>query len=111
MGFSNFNSFSELSGHLNGYAEYFRSKTSTIDPSIIVTAIIGFWMLLGLVTFKTMHTEAILPGVPELKGWPVLGAMPTYLKFGMPQLLGKLIAIGDDGVSFTNVSLIWLRHK
>ncbi len=74
-----------------------------ISPSIVVTATVGLLMLLGFLTFKSVSFENVLPGVPELKGVPVLGAMPIYLKYGMPQLLGKLIAIGDNGISYANV--------
>ena len=71
--------------------------------SIFVTAAVGLFMLLGFLTFKSVSTEKILPGVPELKGVPILGAMPIYLKHGMPQLLGRLIAIGTEGVSYAKV--------
>lgn len=74
-----------------------------ISPSIIVTASFGLLMLLGILTFRSVSSDSILPGVPQLKGVPILGAMPIYLKHGMPQLLGKLIAIGDNGISYANV--------
>ena len=50
-----------------------------------------------------MSSYDVFPGVPQLKGVPILGAMPVYLKHGMPPLLGKLIAIGDGGISYVNV--------
>lgn len=74
-----------------------------MSPSLVVTAIVGLLMLSGLLVFKSVSAENILPGVPELKGVPILGAMPIYLKHGMPQLLGRLIAIGGDGISYANV--------
>lgn len=74
-----------------------------VNPSIVVTAAVGLLMLFGFLTFKSVTGERILPGVPQLKGVPILGAMPIYLKHGMPYLLGKLIAIGEDGVSYANV--------
>jgi len=74
-----------------------------MSPSVAVTAAVGLLMLLGFLTFKSVSSDDVLPGVPELKGVPILGAMPIYLKHGMPQLLGKLIAIGDDGISYANV--------
>lgn len=75
----------------------------TLNPSIVVTATVGLVLILGLLTFKSVLSDKILPGVPQLKGYPVLGAMPIYLKHGMPQLLGRLIAIGDGGISYANV--------
>ena len=74
-----------------------------MNPSIVVTSAVGLLMLLGFLTFKSMTSDGPLPGVPELKGVPIFGAMPIYLKYGMPKLLGKLIAIGEDGVSYANV--------
>ena len=74
-----------------------------MSPSIVLTAAAGLLMLLGLLTFKSVSSDTVLPGVPQLKGVPILGAMPIYLKHGMPQLLGKLIAIGDNGISYANV--------
>ncbi|MCJ1274219.1 hypothetical protein MMC21_002014 [Puttea exsequens] len=74
-----------------------------ISPSVAVTATLGLLMLLGLLTFRAVSSDNVLPGVPELKGIPILGAMPIYLKHGMPQLLSKLIAIGDNGISYANV--------
>ena len=92
------------------------AKTSTMDPdslhtlmmtdigpSIITTAAVGFIMLLGFLTFKTVASEHIIPGIPELKGIPVLGAVPLYLSLGAPQLLEKLIAIGSGGISYANL--------
>ncbi|EEA27853.1 hypothetical protein TMatcc_003846 [Talaromyces marneffei ATCC 18224] len=80
-----------------------RESMMNISPSIAVTAAVGLLMVLGLVTFRSVLSEKILPGVPELKGVPILGAMPIYLKHGMPQLLGRLIAIGEDGISYAKV--------
>ncbi|OKL59584.1 hypothetical protein UA08_05246 [Talaromyces atroroseus] len=74
-----------------------------VNPSIIVTAIVGLFMILGFVAFRSVLSERVLPGVPQLKGVPILGAMPIYLKHGMPFLLGKLIAAGEDGISYANV--------
>ena len=73
------------------------------SPSIVVTATVGLLMLLGILTFRSVSADNILPEVPQFKGVPILGAMPMYFKHGMPQLLGKLIAIGDDGISYVNV--------
>lgn len=74
-----------------------------IAPSMLFTASLSLMIPLGLFFLKTLRSKSVLPGIPELKGWPIVGAMPIYLQHGMPQLLGKLIAIGDDGVSFANI--------
>ena len=76
-----------------------------MSPAIAVTAAAGLLMLLGFLTFKSVssHDNNVLPKVPKLKGVPILGAIPIYLKHGIPQLLSKLIAIGEDGISYTNV--------
>ena len=74
-----------------------------MSPSIVVTAAVGLLMLLGFLTFKSVSFGGILPGVPEYKGVPALGAMPILLKHGMPYLLEKLIAIGEGGISYANV--------
>jgi hypothetical protein len=76
---------------------------SDVSPSIIVSAVVGLLMIVGLVTFKSVSSRDVLPGVPEFKGVPFLGAMPTYLREGMPALLGKLIATGDEGISYANI--------
>lgn len=74
-----------------------------MSPSIVVTTAFGLLMLLGILTFRSVSSDNVLPGVPQLKGVPILGAMPMYLKHGMPPLLSKLIAIGDSGISYVNV--------
>jgi hypothetical protein len=74
-----------------------------MSPSVVVTAAVGLLMFLGFLTFKSVSSDNVLPRVPELKGVPILGVMPIYLKHGMPQLLGKLIAIGDDGISYADI--------
>lgn len=60
-------------------------------------------MLLGFLTFRSVSSDNALAGVPKIKGVPVLGALPMLLKHGMPQLLGKLIDIGDNGISYASV--------
>ena len=74
-----------------------------MSPNIAVTAAVGLLMLLGILTFRSVSSDSVLLGVPQLKGVPVLGAIPMYLKLGMPQLLSRLIAIGDDGISYVNI--------
>lgn len=75
----------------------------TLNPSIVVTAIVGLLLMLGLLIFKSVLSDKILPGVPQLKRYPLLGAMPIYLKHEMPQLLGRLIAISDGGILYANL--------
>ena len=76
---------------------------ANMSPSTIVTAAVGLLMLVGFLTFKSVSSEVVLPGVPELKGMPILGALPMYLKYGAPQLLGKLIALGENGISYAKI--------
>ena len=73
---------------------------ANMGPSIIVTAAVGLLMLVGFLTFKSVSSDDVFPGVPELKGVPILGALPMYLKLGAPQLLSKLIALGENGISY-----------
>ena len=76
---------------------------ANMDSPIVVTAAIGLLMLVGFLTFKTVSSDDVLPGVPELKGVPIVGALPMYLKHGAPQLLGRLISLGDNGISYAKV--------
>lgn len=80
-----------------------QESMADMNSSVVVTAVVGLLMFLGFVTFKSVAGSKILPGVPELKGYPIVGAMPLYLKNGMPDLLGKLIAVGGDGISYAKV--------
>ena len=72
-------------------------------PSLMTTAAVGLIMLLGILTFKMIAFETVLPGIPELKGVPFLGAVPLYFKLGAPQLLEKLVAAGPGGISYANL--------
>ena len=74
-----------------------------ISQPVLTTAVLTL-TLLGCLTFKSVSSDKVLPGVPQLKGVPILGALPIYLKYGMPHLLGKLIAIGQDGISYANIA-------
>ena len=74
-----------------------------MDPSMIVTAAVGLLVLLGFLILRSASSDNVLAGVPKVKGVPTFGALPELLKHGMPQLLGKLIAIGDGGYSYANV--------
>lgn len=74
-----------------------------MGPSIVTSAAVGLIMLLGFLRFKTVASEHTLPGIPELKGVPILGAVPLYFTLGAPQLLKKLIAVGSSGISYANL--------
>jgi hypothetical protein len=63
---------------------------------------------LGLFKWKLTSPDNVLPGVRELEGVPFLGALPLYLKHGGAQFLSKLIAIGDNGISYANLAGIIL---
>ena len=76
---------------------------ANMSPSVVVTAVVGLLMLLSFLTFKSKSFDDVLPGVPEYKGIPVLGALPVLLKHRMPYVLDKLIAIGECGISYSNV--------
>ncbi|EMC97044.1 hypothetical protein BAUCODRAFT_106297 [Baudoinia panamericana UAMH 10762] len=84
-------------------SEAFYRLVTDPSPSLLVTAVLGALIVLGFLSFKSRGSEKVLPGVPELKGIPILGAAPIYLKHGMPELLGRLIAMGPDGISYANV--------
>ena len=79
-----------------------------INPSVAVTAAFGLLLILGLFKWKLLSHDNVLPRVRELKGIPLLGAMPLYLKHGGAQFLSKLIAIGDNGISYANIAGIVL---
>lgn len=74
-----------------------------MTTSVAVGAVVGLLMLLGILTQISITSEAILPGVPKLKGFSIFGAIPIYFKQGAPQLLRNLIAIGGDGISYAKV--------
>ncbi|KAK3315594.1 putative cytochrome P450 [Apodospora peruviana] len=74
-----------------------------VSPSLIITATVGLLMFMGLLTFISSVSEDVLPGVPELKGFPVLGALPSHLINGIPDTINRLIAIGSEGISYANV--------
>lgn len=78
--------------------------SAEMNPSIIMSGIVGLLMFLGLITFKSVSSRDVLPGVPEYKGFLSMGAIPTYLLEGVPALLGKLIATGDEGISYANMA-------
>ncbi|KAH8889468.1 putative N-alkane-inducible cytochrome P450 [Thozetella sp. PMI_491] len=83
--------------------ETFQALIGNINSSMTFTVVAGLFILLALVSSASIPSKKVLPGIPELKGIPILGAAPIYLKYGMPELLSRLIAIGTDGISYANV--------
>ena len=60
-------------------------------------------LLVALFAIEAYFSCYTLPGVPELKGVPVLGVLPIYLIYYIPQILGKLVTIGVDGISYARI--------
>jgi hypothetical protein len=77
--------------------------TIDMSTSVAVGAILGIFMLLGILTQRSITSDVTLPEVPKLKGHSIFGAIPIYFKHGAPQLLRNLIAIGLDGISYAKV--------
>ena len=63
----------------------------------------GVLMLVVIFVSRLMSGHNELPGVPEFKSFPFLGPMVISLTQGMPELLGRMMAIGTDGISYANV--------
>lgn len=72
-------------------------------PSVTLTAVLGLFMCFGILTLTSALSEGVLPGVPKLKGYPVLGAIPIYFRDGMALMLETLTALGDDGIAYAQV--------
>lgn len=73
-------------------------------PPPSITTFSGLLILLVLVSFHLLSaSDKGLNGVPELKGYPLLGAAHYYLQDGLTSLAGRLIAVGNNGISFTRV--------
>jgi hypothetical protein len=84
-------------------SEILHQHVGDVDPTIATTALFGLLMLLGLITFSSVVNEDVLPGIPRLKGFPVIGAAPLYFRDGMALLLENMTKIGEDGISYTRV--------
>jgi hypothetical protein len=55
----------------------------------------------------------VLPGVPQVCGYPLLGSTPEHFKYGMPRLMESLIAVGGEGISYAkclNVTLVSIHN-
>ncbi|KAF3037612.1 hypothetical protein E8E12_002684 [Didymella heteroderae] len=60
-------------------------------------------MCLSFLTLTSAASSNILPGVPKLKGYPILGAIPVYFRDGMALMLETLTSLGDEGISYAQV--------
>lgn len=74
-----------------------------LDPSVTVTAVFGMLLCLGLLTVMSPASGSVLPGVPKLKGYPILGAIPIYFRDGMALMLETLTTLGDEGIAYAQV--------
>ncbi|KAF3039826.1 hypothetical protein E8E11_005344 [Didymella keratinophila] len=68
-----------------------------------IAAIFGILMCFGLLTFTSAAFGSVLPGVPKLKGYPILGAIPIYFRDGMALMLETLTTLGDEGIAYAQV--------
>jgi hypothetical protein len=71
-------------------------------PSITTATVFGLLMCLGLLTI-TSKSEGPLPGIPRLKGYPILGAIPIYFRDGMALMLETLTTLGTDGIAYAQI--------
>ncbi|KAM7185125.1 Cytochrome P450 [Naviculisporaceae sp. PSN 640] len=75
-----------------------------IKLGFILLTITSLVIFTRLSSSKFAGARHVLPGVPELKGVPVLGALPMYLRKGIPHVIGRMIEIGGDGgIAYANV--------
>ncbi|KAK4208478.1 putative cytochrome P450 [Rhypophila decipiens] len=83
--------------------------TSGTVPVVTAKLFLGLIVLLFLITLVRVSSRStrhggVLPGVPELRGVPILGALPMYLRKGIPHVIGRMIEIGGDGgIAYANV--------
>lgn len=85
------------------FNELFHDHVADISPSVTATALFGLLMLCGFVPLQTSLFEAVLPGIPKMKGYPIVGAIPIYFRDGMSRMLDTLTKIGEDGISYARV--------
>lgn len=71
--------------------------------SITTAALFGFLMCLGYLTITSVTSEKVLPDVPKLRGYPILGAIPIYFRDGMALMLETLTTLGTDGIAYAQV--------
>ena len=83
--------------------KFISEYVTDMHPSVATTALLGLCMCLGLLTLTSAFSEGVLPGVPKLKGYPILGAIPIYFRDGMALMLETLTTLGDDGIAYAQV--------
>lgn len=74
-----------------------------LSPAVSTTALLGLLMLCSALTMSSTVFESALPGIPKLKGYPLVGAIPIYFRDGMSLMLETLTKIGEDGISYARV--------
>lgn len=80
-----------------------QERLAEVSPFVAISATIGLLTFLGILTNHSSKSEPILPGIPKLKGYPIVGAIPIYFRHGMAILLETLTKLGDDGISYARV--------
>ena len=63
----------------------------------------GLIMLVAIFISKSVSRHTVLPGVPEYRSFPVIGPMLISLTQGIPELLSRMMAVGSEGISYTNL--------
>lgn len=84
-------------------AEFLQASTAIMNFALSPTALLGIILASGLLVLQLLASHAALPGVPKMKGYPVLGAIPIYFRDGMTLMLETLTKIGEDGISYARV--------
>lgn len=72
-------------------------------PPVFLVAAVALLICLGIFTLSSTFSGDVLPGVPRLRGYPVLGAIPIYFRDGMALMLEALAILGDDGIAYAQV--------
>lgn len=81
-------------------------------PIMIVSSLGVLAMLFGLAIpvstrpklVPSVSNRDVLPGVPQIKGYPIIGVLPLFLRKGASHLLSKLIQTGNQGISYASVA-------
>jgi hypothetical protein len=84
-------------------ADLLQEHISGLGPLVTITSVFGILMCLGLLTFTSTASDSVLPDVPKLKGYPILGAIPVYFRDGMALMLETLTSLGDEGIAYAQV--------
>jgi hypothetical protein len=85
---------------------YEASREILSNFSFLVTLVARFgpFIFLIIVILRSVTSYAVLPGVPKFPGLPILGTIPICLRYGVPELLDRLINTGDQGISQTRIA-------